>query len=285
MIIESHAHYSHPRYAGEFTYVNETFDLCQGTVADLVENMRNAGIGLCIEAGIDLNSVERQLALSHAFSDFFRQALGVHPKRCDQFAWAERERLDDLAAEHNFIAIGETGLDYAMPPELLNKPLQQDWFLYQIHLAHRLQLPLMLHVREAHRDALALLRQHSHLLHGGVAHCFQGDLSAAEGYLELGFALGIGGRLLHNDEGAQQLRQVVASLPPESFLLETDAPFILPPLDHQLYSAKQRKRARNSSLILPAVLEAMARLQGLPVAEVEQIVLQNTLRAFRMDPI
>lgn len=107
-------------------------------------------------------------------------------------------------------AIGETGLDYHLPRK--HRLTQLLWFRYQLGLARRLGLPLVLHIRMADRDALAMLRRRRRQLPGGVVHCFQGDWDTARAYLDLGFCLGIGGALLRRESEA--LRDAVAPRSP-----------------------------------------------------------------------
>lgn len=285
MIIDSHAHYAHRRFVGEFPYLDMTegdFCLCRGELPQLVAQMQQRGIALSIEAGIGLEEVPDQLALARACGGWMRMALGVHPKKCLQTPWENREQLDTLVAAHDFVAIGETGLDYSVSPEERDVPCQKRWFDYQLDLAHRQRLPLILHIRDAHEDGLEFLRQRRGLLHGGVAHCFGGDYETATAYLDLGFALGIGGRLLHADPQAQTLADTVRRVSLETILVETDAPYILPDIRHLPYSGKQRKKARNTSLILPAVVDKIAAIRGEDRATVEETIYRNTVRIFAL---
>lgn len=288
MIIDSHAHYAHKRYENEFPYLdyqNGAFCPARGDRKTMLDAMAHSGISLCIEAGIDLSQVENQLALCSEYPGQFRPSLGVHPKKCAETAWKDRQILDRLAQQYDFVAIGETGLDYSMDIQLRNESVQKQWFEYQLNLAHEQKLPLVLHVRDAHADALQILRAHRDMLHGGVAHCFSGDYETAMAYIDLGFVLGIGGRLLHDDGLGATLQDVVRRVPLSAILVETDAPYILPDIQDMPLSGKQRKKLRNTSLILPAVIEKIAWLRDLPRQQVEQAIYQNTLRVFRLDGV
>ena len=283
MIIDSHAHYSHRLYEGEFPYLDRregSFCLSRGDRRGLLEAMERAGIGLCIEPSTGLDRIEDQLALVAEYGPHFRLALGIHPKKCAGTVWEDREKLREYVLTNEIVAIGETGLDYHLPPDELDKPLQKQWFEYQIRLAHERQLPLILHIRDADQDALEILSRHREQLHGGVAHCFGGDYQTAMAYIGLGFALGIGGRLLQEDAA---LKDAVKRVPLESLLVETDAPYIRPDISSLPGSGRQRKKVRNTSLILPAVIEKIAALRGEPRALIEEAVYQNTVRIFRLD--
>ena len=286
MIIDSHAHYAHKLYTGEFSYLGTEdggYCLRRGDRREMLETMESSGITLCIEPSTDLERIEDQLSLAAEYPHSIRLAMGLHPKKCGQTPWEDREKLGRYVLKNDIVAIGETGLDYHLPPQELDKPCQMQWFQYQIGLAHERQLPLILHIREADQDALAILRQNRQLLHGGVAHCFGADYETAMAYIELGFAIGIGGRLLHDDPMGQVLSDTVKRVPLTSILVETDAPYILPDIRELACSGKQRKKVRNSSLILPAVIQRIAQLRREPAEAVEQAIYQNTLRVFRLD--
>ena len=282
MIIDSHTHYVHRLYEGEFPYLNWAegeFFAESGDRNRLFTAMKAQGIVLCIEPATALEKIEAQLAVADAHWPYLRMAVGVHPKHCADTAWEDRHQLPLLAQRADAVAIGETGLDYSVPPEALDKECQKKWFSYQLQLAQEMHLPLILHIRDAYDDALEMLQQHALLRCGGVAHCFSGDLERAMACVELGFALGIGGRVLQDE----QLQQTVRYAPLSSILVETDAPYIRPDIRHLPGSGKQRKKIRNSSLILHAVIEKIAQLKALPAAEVEAAIYQNTLRVFRLE--
>ena len=282
MIIDSHAHYSHSLYEGEFTYLDYLqgqYCVREGNRRLLLEEMTRRGILFAIEAGTELEKVEAQLAVASECEPYLRPALGIHPKHCAHLPPQALEQLRALVSIHKPLAIGETGLDYSVPPERLDQSAQQAWFIRQIELAHEMKLPLMLHIRDAYADALQILQQHRNILHGGVAHCFGSGAADALACVELGFALGIGGKVLQE----QPVQEAVAAVPLESLLVETDAPYIRPNISHLPGTGKQRKKVRNSSLILPAVIEKIAFVRGEAPETVEEAIFRNTLRVFQLN--
>jgi TatD DNase family protein len=116
---------------------------------------------------------------------------------------------------------------------------------------------------------------------GGVIHCFYGSKEIAEQYLKLGYHIGIGGSALQLEERAQDLWGAISHIPLERILLETDAPFILP-YCKDVIQPKLLRRARNTSLILPAVIQKIAELKGISADEVEQATTENTIRLFHL---
>lgn len=285
MIIDSHAHYAFPRFDTEFPCLDGTTDPYTVRRTDresLLAEMRRHGIIGFIEAGIDPESTERQFAFVDAHTAYMRGSVGFHPTRCIHSPLSRRADVTACAEKYAPIAIGETGLDYHYPRNKQRRLRQKRWFAFQLRLAHERNLPLILHIRDAHKDALRILRKHEHILHGGVVHCFRGDAATAEAYVGLGFALGIGGRLLGNDEDARILCEAVRHIPLSSILVETDAPYVLPDISDVACSNKQRRKLCNSSLILPAVIRKIAELRGEDAQHVETVIFQNTLRIFPM---
>lgn len=282
MMIDSHAHYSHSLYEGDFTYLDYqqgAYCIREGNRRLLLEEMARRGILFAIEAGTELEKIEMQLAVAAEYRPYLRPTLGIHPKHCAHLQPQALEQLRALVDANHPLAVGETGLDYSVPPEKLDKAAQQYWFVRQIELAHEWKLPLVLHIRDAYGEALQILRQHRDILHGGVAHCFGSGREDALACVELGFALGIGGKVLQE----QSVQEAVAAVPLESLLVETDAPYIRPDIRHLPGSGKQRKKVRNSSLILPAVIERIAQLRGQSPQLVEDAIYRNTLRVFRLE--
>mgnify|MGYP003305784036 CR=1 FL=1 len=179
------------------------------------------------------------------------------------------------------IAIGECGLDYHYKREEQHRLKQHIWFIYQLNLAWKVKLPVILHVRDAHEDALRILRWHPAKKLGGVIHCFYGSKEIAEQYLKLGYHFGIGGSLLQQEERAGALWEAVKHIPLDKILVETDAPFILP-YCKDVIQPKLLRRARNTSLILPAVIRKIAVLKGIPAEIAEQAVTTNTCQLFNL---
>ena len=283
MIIDSHAHYAYPKYQGDFWYLYEqdgAYAIDCTNLEDLLAKMRESGIVGFVEPAIGFDELEEQLALVKEHKDCMWATVGVHPTRCVHTAWKHRRELQRLAESCGIVAIGETGLDYHYPRKKQHRLRQKRWFVRQIKLAHRQELPLVLHIRNADRDALRILRKYKKYLHGGVVHCFSGDSRLADQYIELGFVLGIGGKLLGKSQEADALRDTVANVPLSCLVVETDAPFVLPDLTGLACSEKKKRKLCNSSLILPVILREIASIRGEDAQAVEQAVYQNTVRVY-----
>ena len=191
MYVDSHVHLSHRLYDGQFPCLTreqgEWRRLPEETREGLVEALREAGVTLCLEPGIDLASLDRLMALAERWPDFLLPAVGIHPTRAPGTPWRARHVLEALSQEKALAAIGELGLDYHLPRREQHRLRQKLWFCWQLSLAHRRELPLVLHIRQADGDAIRILRRYRGKLHGGVCHCFQGDAALARIYTrELG---------------------------------------------------------------------------------------------------
>lgn len=263
MIIDSHAHYSVFQFNNQFPFLDEQdgkLIRTHGTRKELFERMREKGIYLFIEPSVRFENLDTQMAFAKENPLLVLPAVGVHPKYCLYAPWEEREKIRRLAIENDVIAIGETGLDFSISLTDEERETQKNWFLYQISLARELHLPLILHTRDADEEMLEILKNEK-FPYGGVVHCFGNDLSTAKAYIDLGFALGIGGKLLQNNEEATILRETVRQVPLSSILVETDAPYVFPDLAKIDLSKKQKSKIRNTSLILPLVIDEIAHLK------------------------
>ena len=282
MIIDSHAHYNHTAFKNAARYLTLTengFALREGDRQQLLGQLQASGIRCSVEPGVSLQSCYEVLQLCCQYPGQLFPAIGVHPTRAIFEQWKKRRELVSLSAADGVVAIGETGLDYHFPRKEQHRFLQHLWFLYQLDLAWKRRLPVILHVRDAHEDALRILRWHPARKLGGVIHCFNGSAETAMRYIRLGYHVGIGGGLLQQEERAGQLWEAVRQMPMDRILLETDAPFILP-YCKDVIPPKQLRRARNTSLILPAVAAKIAELKGITPEKVERSTAENAIRIF-----
>ena len=287
-MIDSHIHLSSNCFDQTFPYIDydgKDFKIAaDGRREALIEEMERRGVSCCIEPAIDVDSNELLLKLSKESGGFIQPAAGNHPTRCIHSKLRDFKRVRNFSEEDGIIAIGETGLDYHYERKEQHRLKQKVWFQWQINLADNLGLPLILHIRQADEDAVKILRRNRKKLHGGVCHCFCGGAEIARIYTEeLGLCLGIGGTLLMKPEYRKQLEEAVIATPVEYLLLETDGPYVKPERPDDVTGKKWRK-ARNTSLILPAVAEKIAELKGMEVDDVIRITEENTRRVFRLMP-
>ena len=282
MIIDSHAHYNNSAFKKPLRYLTHNKDgysLKEGDRDQLFQDLLDAHIPYSIEPGVSLQSCEEILQLCTEYSGRIFPAMGIHPTKSIYEKWSDRKKLDAFAKAPGVIAIGECGLDYHYKREEQHRLKQHIWFIYQLDLAWKLKLPVILHVRDAHEDALRILRWHPARNLGGVIHCFYGSKDIAEQYLKLGYHFGIGGSICQQEVRAGVLWEAIKNIPLDKILLETDAPFILP-YCKDVIQPKLLRRARNTSLILPAVAQKIAELKRVTPEAVEKATAENTIRLF-----
>ncbi len=280
-MIDSHAHYTHKRFEQSFRYLRCTdgYEIVEGTRDGIFEEMKNAGITGFVEPAIDMDSNYRLLGFYEQNRDFMFPAVGVHPTRTFLTKWRRRKELDQLVKHEGVVAVGETGLDYHYPRKDQHRLIQKLWFAYQIKLAYKNGLPLILHIRSADRDGLRFLSRYRGKLVGGAVHCFNGDAEDAKKYLPFGLYFGIGASLLGSDETARRLAEAVTVIPLEKILLETDAPYVLPRIDGKA-GEQLTKNTRNTSTVIIAVAEEIAKIKGLGAEEVASVSEENTRKLF-----
>ena len=163
MIIDSHAHYNNNAYKKPFRYLTrnaEGYALAEGDREQLFREMLDANIPYSIEPGVSIQSSGEVLQLCAEYPGRIFPAVGIHPTRSIYENWSDRKQLDALAKTPGVIAVGEIGLDYHYKREEQHRLKQHLWFVYQLDLAWKLKKPVILHVRDAHADALRILRLH-----------------------------------------------------------------------------------------------------------------------------
>ena len=284
MIIDSHAHYNNSAYKKPFRYLSydkDGYAIKESDREQLFHELLEANIPYSIEPGVSLQSCEEVLELAAQYPGKIFPAMGIHPTRSIYEKWSDRKKLDAFAKMPGVIAIGECGLDYHYKREEQHQLKQHLWFIYQLNLAWKMKLPVILHVRDAHEDVLRILKWHPARKMGGVIHCFYGSKKIAEQYLKLGYHIGIGGSVLQLEERAKDLWKAIPHMPLDWILVETDAPFILP-YCKDVIQPKLLRRARNTSLILPAVINKIAELKDISANEVEQATTENTINLFSL---
>lgn len=251
MIFESHAHYD----SGKFAEDRE----------ELLLSMQENGIGTILNVGATWKSVKTVMELAEQYP-FVYAALGLHP---DEVGDLNEERFAILKAEcqkEKVVAIGEIGLDYYWDHE--SHELQKKWFLRQLELARELDLPVIIHSRDAAEDTMKMMKEHAAGLRG-VIHCFSYSKEMAEEYVKMGFHIGVGGVITFKN--GKKLKEVVEAIPLERILLETDCPYLAP----EPYRGK-----RNSSLYLPQIAQAIADIKGVTYEEVVTQTEQNAKLLF-----
>jgi TatD DNase family protein len=217
-------------------------------------------------ASIEHSAAALQLAQQHPGTLF--ATAGVHPHYAATLLEQDLPALRALLAQPQVVAAGECGLDYYR--DLSPRPAQLRAFEWQLQLAAESGKPVFLHQRDAHADLVAVLREHRRHLSGAVAHCFTAGERELEQYLELGLSIGITGWLCDERRGTH-LAGLVARIPAQRLMLETDAPYLLP----RDLSPRPKSR-RNEPMYLPHVAAAVAAARA---ESLEQLAAHSSAHA------
>lgn len=254
MIFESHAHYD-----------NEMFDEDR---EELLRSFPEKGIDTVINIGASLSSCKDTIALTKEYP-FVYGTMGVHPSETGELTEDSLAWLKKSCALEKVVAVGEIGLDYHWKePEPV---IQKQWFEAQLEMAREVQLPVIIHSREAAKDTLDIMKNLHAEEMGGVVHCFSYTKEIAREYLDMNYYFGIGGVITFAN--AKKLKEAVAYIPIEKILLETDSPYLSP----EPYRGK-----RNSSLNLPFIAKELAMIKQMDYEDVLAITHENAEKLFRL---
>lgn len=248
MIIDTHAHYEDMRFDEDRE--------------EVLAAMEGAGVGLIVEVGAGIQSTKDAVSLSEKYG-FVYAAVGIHPEEIGQLRPEHMEWLKELSKKEKVLAIGEIGLDYHYDEP--GRELQKKWFARQLDLAAQVEMPVIIHSREAAQDTLEIMEEHCDWAQGGVIHCFSYAKEMAQIYLDKGFYLGIGGVVTFKN--SKKLKEVVREMPLERIVLETDAPYLAP---------VPNRGQRNDSRQLVHVVKEIAELKGIPE---ERVIRQTEINA------
>ena len=204
-------------------------------------------------------------------------APGLHPFYIEQHQAQHLQQLERLLQQHECVAVGEIGLDTFLKqhkqPELFAK--QQHYFNAQLELAMHYQKPVLLHIRKAHAETLAILKAHKFKL-GGIVHAFSGGVEEAKALVKFGFKIGVTGQI--TNPNAKKLHQVVQAIGAERLVIETDCPDMTP----LCCQTSTEHRTRNTPVNLPYVLEGLSQVLNLDMESLAQQVWLNSLAAFQL---
>ena len=250
-IFDTHAHYD-----------DECFDEDR---FELLDEMLASNVSSIINCGCTVESSKTSIAFAEKYPQIYA-AVGIHPQNAAEESADALEKIEQLAKHERVVAIGEIGLDYHY--DYTPKDMQIEYFEKQILLAKKLDLPVIVHDREAHQDCVEMLLKHKP---GGVMHCFSGSVETAKQLTDIGFYIGLGGSVTFKN--AKKPAEVAASIDLDRLLLETDCPYMTP--------VPFRGRRNNSSLIIHTA-EKIAELRGITAQEVIDRARENTYRLFNI---
>ena len=253
-IFETHSHYD-----------DSAFD---DDREELLSSLKSAGVGIVVNSGASLDGCRRTIELTEKYP-FIYGTLGVHPDEVGELNEETFFWLKEQLMRPKIVAVGEIGLDYYWDKE--SHELQKEWFKKQMELAKEVDLPVIVHSREAAQDTFDLIKSEHAGTTGGVIHCFSGSKEMAKEYIKMGYYIGVGGVVTFKN--ARVLKEVVESIPLERILTETDCPYLAP---------VPFRGKRNCSAYISYVLDMIAELKGISREEAEQVTYENARNMYRI---
>lgn len=249
MLVDSHCHFS-----------KEYYD----DLDEIIINNKKNGINKMIISGCDKDSIRESILLNKKYNEI-ELCLGFHPSEVDLITDEDINILESLLLENKVVGLGEIGLDYYYTKE--NKDRQIYFFKKQLELAEKLNLPVVIHSRNATMDTLAILKKHNVK---GVIHCFSDSYETAVEYIKIGFLIGVSGVVTFKNS---KLKDIIKRLPIESIVLETDSPYLSP---------EPFRGQTNSSKNILVIAEYIANIKKLSLEEISNITTNNVKRVYNI---
>lgn len=266
MYIDTHCHLN-------FKAFNKDLD-------QVIARAEDEGVEKIVLPGAKLDSSQKAIDISQKFASCYA-AIGIHPHHSKELSQLGLKSiiasLTDMAKAHKVVAIGEIGIDYYQykdypPLSVTDKQTQKELFISQLKIAHILNLPVIIHCREAHDDLFEILDScisyNNHTL-TGVCHCFGGDKNHLKKALEFGLFIGFDGNCTYSEN--QALRDLVKETPLERLVIETDAPFLAP---------VPYRKTRNEPSYLKYIASEVAKIHQKDTETISQITAHNALGLF-----
>ncbi|WP_204237493.1 TatD family hydrolase [Mammaliicoccus sciuri] len=250
------------------THVHLNADQYDEDLQEVIDRALEEGIDRIFVVGFDTNTIERTMKLIDQY-DFIYGIIGWHPVDAIDCTEERLQWIEELSRHPKIIGIGEMGLDYHWDKS--PKDIQKEVFRKQIALAKRVQLPIIIHNREATQDCVDILKEENASEVGGIMHSFSGSNEIADEILKMNFYISLGGPVTFKN--AKQPKEVAQHVPLDRLLVETDAPYLSP----HPYRGKRNEPAR-----VKLVAEQIAELRGISYEEVCKATTENAERLFKL---
>ncbi len=232
----------------------------------LLNGLQGQGVSFVVSCGCDLESTKFNKELADKY-EFMYYAAGFHPENLDGVSNSDIDKIEEFAKNEKCVAIGEIGLDYYWMSS--SKDFQKEYFIKQIELAKKLDLPVIVHDRDAHGDTLDILKSTKP---SGVVHCFSGSKEMAKEIIKLGMYIGLNG--VATFKNARKSLEVVKEIPIDRLVLETDCPYLAP---------EPHRGKRNDSSYIPFIAEKIGETIGLDAQEVLNITNENAKCLYKLN--
>ena len=253
MLFDTHAHLNDPAFDPDRE--------------ELMAGLADKGVGLVMNAGCSLQSSRDIIQMAEKYPWLYA-SVGSHPDSADEVNEEVIEAYRELCKHEKVKAIGEIGLDYYY--EDIPRDIQKQAFRMQMQLATELDMPVIIHEREAHDDGMRIIKEFPKV--HGVFHCYSGSAEMARQLVNMGWYIGFTGVLTFKN--ARKAVETAASIPLDRIVIETDCPFMAP---------EPHRGKRNDPGYLPRMAEKLAEIRNLPVEEVHRITFENGKRLYRIE--
>lgn len=240
-----------------------------GKEKEYVEDSKKEGVDTFLVVGCDLKTSKEAVRITKEFEGCYA-AIGIHPSDSKHAGKNDLEEIEKLVSNNRVVAIGEIGLDFYWDKEENIKQDQREYFIKQIDLANKYNLPISIHCRDAYEECLNILKTHP-VKKGGAMHCYSGSKEMMVNFLRLGFYIGIGGTVTFKN--AVKVKEVAATVPSDRYLLETDSPYLAP---------TPHRGEQNHSKYIPLIAKQIAELRNVSVNQVEKETNENFKRLFNL---
>jgi len=255
MLFDTHAHLNAEQY-------NEDLE-------QVIERAKSEKVEKIVVVGFDRPTITRAMELIEAY-DFIYAAIGWHPVDAIDMTDEDLDWIKKLSEHQKVVAIGEMGLDYYWDKS--PKDVQKEVFRRQIALAKEVNLPIIIHNRDATEDVVTILKEEGAAEVGGIMHCFTGSLETAKACMEMNFYISFGGPVTFKN--AKKTKEVVKDIPSDRILIETDCPYLTP---------TPFRGKRNEPSYVKYIAEQIAELREMSFEELAALTTENAKKVFRIN--
>lgn len=242
-------------------------DMLESSVDDVLMQMKASGVRKAIIPSVEVESMDKILSIAKSYDNIWAM-IGIYPSEVNNYNQQVEDKMAELAKESKVVAVGEIGLDYYWDKSFAD--LQKEVFAKQVRLANKLNLPIVVHDREAHQDTFNILKENN-LSSDVLFHCFSGSVEFMKECVKQGWYIALGGVVTFKN--AVKMKDVAREVPLDRLVLETDSPYLTP----VPYRGKP-----NSPAYVKYVAEEIANLRQMPVEELVDITSENAERFFKI---
>ncbi|MBM7694791.1 TatD DNase family protein [Peribacillus deserti] len=252
MLFDTHAHLNAEQFNEDLT--------------EVIQRAKAEGVSQIVVVGFDRPTINRAMELAETY-DFIYAAVGWHPVDAIDMTEEDLKWIEELAAHPRVVALGEMGLDYHWDKS--PKEIQKEVFKKQIRLAKKVQLPIIIHNRDATADIVEILKEENAEEVGGIMHCFSGSAETAKECVNMNFYISLGGPVTFKN--AKKPKEVAQEIPLDKLLIETDCPYLAP---------HPNRGKRNEPAYVKLVAEQIAEIKGISLEEVAEATTLNARKIF-----